>query len=111
MKPVSEDATGRGAEAAISRIAPPFWSAVWNICTRPAEPRASMLKRKPTRLAIGSPRKKASAPSSPASSPSVISTTTSRAGTPRALMARTVSSAVETPAASSEAPVEAGTLS
>ena len=111
MKPVSDEACGREAVAAISRIAPPLLSAVSNICTRPAEPRASMLKTKPTWAAIGSRRKKASAPSSPASSPSVISTTTSRAGTPRALMARTTSSAEATPAASSEAPVEPGTLS
>ena len=70
-----------------------------------------MLITKPTRLAVGSARKKASAPSRPASSPSVISSMTSRSGTPRARMARITSRAEATPAASSEAPGEAGTLS
>jgi hypothetical protein len=89
----------------------PLSAPVWNICTRPADPRASMFIRKPTRRARGSRWKKALAPSKPASSPSVITSMTSRAGTPLALRARTVSSAAATPAASSADPGEPGTLS
>jgi hypothetical protein len=63
------------------------------------------------RRASGSRRKKWFAPSSPASSPSVMTNMTSRAGAPRALIARTTSSAEATPMVSSAAPGEPATLS
>ncbi len=70
-----------------------------------------MLIAAPMWRARGSRPKKARAPSSPPSSPSVISTTTSLAGRPEAIKARTVSSAAATPVLSSAAPGEAGTVS
>ena len=97
-------ALGARSVAAIRPISPSLPGPVSNMLARPASPRASILITAPTRRAIGSAEKKASAPRSPASSPSVNRKITSRSGGGPAFSIRAISSAAATPDVSSAAP-------